>query len=89
VYDVSILCQEGVRHSVVFSSRCSGRRGRGGPVCSVLEKMQAREVSFDDQRNVARRFVVNLLEAQEDWGAAASVRPHSPCGIPTQGLLSD
>lgn len=53
----------------------------------MLEKMQVREVSFDEQRNVARRFVVHLLEAEEDWGSAASVRPHSPCSVPTSGLF--
>jgi hypothetical protein len=36
--------------------------------------MAAREVSFDEQRNVARRFLAALLEDAEDWASAASVR---------------
>lgn len=35
--------------------------------------MHAREVSYDEQRHITRRFLAQLLEDEEDWGEAAMV----------------
>lgn len=41
--------------------------------CSALSKMAAREVSFEEQRNVLRALVATRLEDAEDWEEAAKV----------------